>query len=78
MCKKIEKLKELEFNSTTELIKYLNDNQYIYKVDKNSTGDIYFLEKGEHRDNSYLFQLNEKPNGLLHLTYNDQKNVEVL
>ena len=78
MCKKIEKLKELEFNSTTELIKYLNDNQYIYKVDKNSTGYIYFLEKGEHRDTSYLFQLNEKPNGLLHLTYNDQKNVEVL
>lgn len=77
MCKKIEKLKELEFNSTTELIKYLNDNQYIYKVDKNSTRDIYFLEKGEYRDKSYLFQLNAKPNGLLYLTYNDQKDVEV-
>lgn len=74
MTKKIENLKTLKFNSTTELIKYLNDNHYIYKVDKNSNGKIYFLEKGEYRDNSYLFELKELEDGLLILKYNDQKD----
>lgn len=74
MTKKIENLKTLKFNSTTELIKYLNDNHYIYKVEQNSNGKIYFLEKGGYRDSSYLFELKELKDGLLTLKYNNQKD----
>jgi arginine repressor len=62
---KHELLKELKFESTTELIKYLQDHKYIFKVDATTGKDIYTLEKGEYRDKSYHYEIAEKNNFII-------------
>lgn len=57
MKNKLELLKTTKFDDCSQLIRYLTNNGFTFKVDAETKKDIYILEKGEYRNKSHHFEL---------------------
>lgn len=55
--KSIDALEKIEFNSTEELINYLFENKIVFKVDPETTKDIYILDESKSRNKSLHYTL---------------------
>lgn len=54
---KYERLTEYKFDDLSQMIKFLQDNDYRFKVDHETKKDIYVLELGEYRNKSHHYEI---------------------
>lgn len=59
MANKYDQLHEYKFDDLGQMIRFLQNNGYCFKIDSETKKDVYVLEKGEYRDKSHHFEIGE-------------------
>ena len=54
---KYERLTEYKFDDLSQMIRFLQNNGYRFKVDHETKKDIYILELGEYRNKSHHYEI---------------------
>lgn len=54
---KYELLTEYKFDDLSQMIRFLQNNGYRFKVDHETKKDIYILELGEYRNKSHHYEI---------------------
>lgn len=54
---KYELLTEYKFDDLSQMIRFLQNNGYRFKVDHETKKDIYVLELGEYRNKSHHYEI---------------------
>ena len=52
-----EMLSEYKFDDLSQMIRFLQNNNYRFKVDPETKKDIYVLELGEYRNKSHHYEI---------------------
>ena len=57
---KYELLADYKFDDLSQMIRFLQNNGYRFKVDPETKKDIYVLELGEYRNKSHHYEIKEQ------------------
>lgn len=69
---KYELLTDYKFDDLSQMIRFLQNNGYRFKVDHETKKDIYVLEIGEYRNKSHHYEIKSETKGEHEFFYLDK------